>query len=495
MNFVDKHRKTIFFILVGVIFLAILAYNFFTPFLSDDLTFTYDVRKATGIGDLFVQQWGDYNGHNGRFVGQLCIRFSLWFGMGFFNVMNSLMFTALVLIMYGFIGRRRRYDIPVLLLCLTFLWIFPVCFGQTMLWTSGACNYLWGSVFIFGFCLLYRTLLKSEMRNPAENPKTLHGTTGAAELSQDSDKDRNRGKLPQILKALGMLIFAVIAGWCSENTSGGALLFVIILTANYLIDMPKGKRRIPLYAITSVVGLTFGLIMMIRSPGNAQRADLSADAENYDGIMKYFSHIYKVTVSMKNLFLPLLIIITIALVILVATKQLQRFKSFRNSSFIQYIFIGMATSYALILVTLPPDRAFFGAGVFFMIAAIEGIVRIFNQKEESGRSCMVIYALAAVMCLLMFFDYFENLVNLARIKREEDSRISMIQEAIDRGENTVVIPNYHPEFNNRFTTAYDAETCEDPEFWINGYYEEYMGIDNVIALPYEEWEEIYGKWE
>lgn len=446
-------------------FVLILGYNLFTPFLSDDLTFTYDVRKANDIWDLFVQQWGDYNGHNGRFVGQLCIRFSLYFGMPFFNVMNSIMFTALVLIIYGHITKKRAHSISTLLLSFSFLWGFSVNFGQTMLWTSGACNYLWGSVFIFGFLLLFRKLL-------SEYDADLTGKN--------------------MLIAAGMLFFGVIAGWCSENTSGGALLLVLILLINYLVDTPKEKRRIPLFSITSIIGLSFGLIMMVLSPGNAQRSELSVGLENHEGVMKYFSHIYKVTVSVKNLFLPLLIIITIALVIITMERYFKDWKTFRNSRLVQYIFVAIATSYALVLVTLPPDRAFFGAGVLFIMAAIEGI----NTIQENDRlNKFIRYSLVSVLCLFVFFDYFENLVNLARIKREEDSRISMIEEALNNGENEVIIPNYHPEFNNRFTTAYDAETTDDPEFWINGYYEEYTGIDKVIALPYEEWEEKFGKWE
>lgn len=465
MIFVNKHRKAIFYVLVGVIFLSILAYNIFTPFLSDDLTFTYDVRKANNIWDLFVQQWGDYNGHNGRFVGQLCIRFSLYFGIGFFNVMNSIMFTALVLIIYGHVSKKRAYSISTLLLSFSFLWTFSVNFGQTMLWTAGACNYLWGSVFIFGFLLVFRRQLDGYDSNLREK---------------------------NILVAAGMLIFAVIAGWCSENTSGGALLFVLIMLVNYLVDMPKGKRNIPLFSITSVIGLGFGLVMMILSPGNAQRSELSVGLENYDGVLKYFSHIYKVTVSIKNLFWPLLVIITITLVMLALDGHLKKFKDFRKSIIIQFLFVAIATSYALILVTLPPDRAFFGAGVLLIMTSVEAI----NMLNEHDRLNKIIrFGLVSVLCLFFFFDYFENLVNLARINREENSRISMIEEAISKGENSVIIPNYHPEFNNRFTTAYDAQTNEDPDFWINHYYEEYTGIDEVIALPYEEWEERFGKWE
>lgn len=137
----------------------IFIYNLLTPYMSDDYAYAIEVRQASSLWDLVKQQYGEYLSNSGRVIGQFNVRLSLAAGKHVFNVVNSFMFIALVLLMYMNIHRRKKNDIFVLLLILTFLWRFTVSFGQTMLWICGACNYLWGSVFILGFLTLYRRLL------------------------------------------------------------------------------------------------------------------------------------------------------------------------------------------------------------------------------------------------------------------------------------------------------------------------------------------------
>ena len=36
---------------------------------------------------------------------------------------------------------------------------------------------------------------------------------------------------------------------------------------------------------------------------------------------------------------------------------------------------------------------------------------------------------------------------------------------------------------------------DDPDFWINRFYEFYYHVDSVTAVPREEWDELYGEKE
>ena len=182
----------------------IYAYNFLTPYWSDDYAYLMDVSKADSLGALVKQQYGEYLSNSGRVVGQFNVRLSLSVSKQVFNLVNSLMFIGLILLMYANIRRKRKYDIFVLLLVITFLWRFAVSFGQTMLWICGACNYLWGSVFILGFVTFYRYFL-------ARADKLKHGT----------------------LLAAVAFFFGILAGWCNENSSGGGFLLVLIFGLNF----------------------------------------------------------------------------------------------------------------------------------------------------------------------------------------------------------------------------------------------------------------------
>ena len=468
MSFLERNRKKIFYVITAGIFLSILAYNCLTPYLSDDLTYKIDVRDSKNFAELWAYAIDEYMIHLGRFLPQMNLRFSLALGKGVFNVLNSFAFTGLVLLIYKNISNRREYDITMLLLSNAFLWFFGVNFGETMLWNSGSCNYLWGMTAVMGLITAYKYL-----------------------LAKGSDI-----KCPALVFVL-ILLLGVLVGQSSENTSGGALLAVLIIFANYFFDLSKEERKkIPgktkILTIVSAVGILIGMAIMLLSPGTRTRAAYMDEYENHSGITRYLSHIYKVTVSVRELFFTLLAVILLTYVILILQKQWKNFKDIRNDNSIVFLFTGLATSYALVVVTLPPARAFYGAGIFFIVAALDGISKFITDKAVNA---ILKYSLTGVLCLWLFFTYFENLVNLARIYREESSRVNMIEQAVANGETKVVIPQYHPEFDNPYTTAYDAQIEEDPEYWINTFYERYYKIDEITAIPYEEWEEIYGKWE
>ncbi len=79
------------------------------------------------------------------------------------------------------------------------------------------------------------------------------------------------------------------------------------------------------------------------------------------------------------------------------------------------------------------------------------------------------YGLVAVLCLWLIFTYFNNMINLWRINRENNERIELI---VNTGENnggsgSVVVPKFREEFQNPYSTAHDSDMTDDPDFWIN----------------------------
>ncbi len=222
----------------------VYAYNLLTPYLSDDYAYLNEVRLAGSLWDLIKQQYGEYLSNSGRVVGQFNIRLSLSVSKQVFNVVNSAMFGALILLIYQNIRRRKKYDFLVLILVITFLWRFSVDFGQTILWICGACNYLWGSVFILGFFTFYRYFLEHA----------------------------DRIKRPALL-AVGTFFFGLLAGWCNENTSGGGLLLALLFGANFFLQRRKeGKRAICPFLLTGLAGMCCGILGMVSAPGVRKRS-------------------------------------------------------------------------------------------------------------------------------------------------------------------------------------------------------------------------------
>lgn len=463
--FVDRHRKHIFWFILAIAFLMIFAYNVLTPYMSDDYAYAIEVRKADSIWDLVKQQYGEYLSNSGRVIGQFNVRLSLSVDKQVFNVVNSLMFIALVLLMYVNIRRKRKYDLFVLLLIITFLWKYAVSFGQTMLWICGACNYLWGSVFILGFVTFYRYFL--------EHPEKIkHGwvLTAAA------------------------FFFGVLAGWCNENTSGGGLLLVLLFGLNFWLNKKKvGKRRIYPFMISGVTGMCCGILGMVSAPGVRNRSEVMSE-DAYTGLVGFLSRIYKITLNIRALFFAVIILTVIALVFLALQKRLGGWKQIRENETVLFLVAAAATSYALAIAPTPMNRAFFGAGIFLFIACIQGITDM-AQMELTVRAAK--YSLVSVLCVWLFFTYLDNLVNLARIYREEQERISMIQadKADPNGDGIVVVPKLREEFQNPYSNIHESELEDDKEYWINLFYEVYYDVGNITAIPREEWDERYGEKE
>ena len=463
--FLEKHRKLIFYLILCVSFVMIYAYNLLTPYLSDDYAYLIDVRKATSLWDLVKQQYGEYLSNSGRVIGQFNVRLSLYGSKQIFNVFNSGMFLALLLLIYQNVRRKKKHDIFVLLLTITFLWKFTVDFGQTMLWICGSCNYLWGSVIILAFFTLYRHFLERE------KPATHQG-----------------------ILAIFLFAFGIAAGWCNENTSGGGLLLVLMYSLNFWWEKRKEKQKgIYPFMIAGVTGMCLGILGMIAAPGVRKRSATMSE-DQYTGLVGLLSRIYKTTVSVRKLFFALLVVITILFVILVLQKKLKTWTQIRTNDSVLFAVAFVATSYVLALIPTPQNRAFFGAGVFLMTACIQGIVDI---REDETVISAIKYSLVSILCLWLFFTYVENLVNLARIYREENERIELIKadKADPEGDGIVVIPQYREAFRTPFSVAHDSDLTEDKDYWINLFYEVYYDVGNITAIPRDEWDEFYGDKE
>ena len=463
--FLEKHRKLIFYLILCLSFVMIYAYNLLTPYLSDDYAYLIDVRKATSLWDLVKQQYGEYLSNSGRVIGQFNVRLSLYGSKQIFNVVNSGMFLALLLLIYRNVSRKKKHDIFVLLLAITFLWRFSVDFGQTMLWICGSCNYLWGSVIILAFFTLYRHFLERE------------------------EAVRHQGTL-----ALLLFLFGIAAGWCNENTSGGGLLLVLMYSLNFWWEKRKEKQKgIYPFMIAGVTGMCLGILGMIAAPGVRKRSATMSE-DQYTGLVGLLSRIYKTTVSVRKLFFALLVVITILFVILVLQKKLKTWTQIRTNDSVLFAVAFVATSYVLALIPTPQNRAFFGAGVFLMTACIQGIVDI---REDETVISAIKYSLVSILCLWLFFTYVENLVNLARIYREENERIELIKADKEdpEGDGIVVIPQYREAFRTPFSVAHDSDLTEDKNYWINHFYEIYYDVGNITAIPRDEWDEFYGDKE
>lgn len=464
----EKRRKLIFILAVILSALLIFIYNVLTPMMTDDLFYAKEVAGAASLWDLVLQEYHQYMTWSGRSVSHLLLRIFLQGDKMIFNVANTLVFVLLTLCMYWNVEHRRRYDTWLYLLINLLLWIFGVVFRQTVLWETGAFNYLWGSAIILGFVTLYR-----------------YGLRRAGSLKHP------------VLWAAGLFPFGVLAGWCNENTSGGGILMVLLCLGFWLYEGKKageggrpgktgecGKRRLAPWMITGLAGQLTGFLFMALAPGNALRA--RTKEEEHSGLFAYVSRFQKITLAVRENFLLLLIIGLLLFIIIYYQRESWRAVWEYSRNGILWAFVFLATCYALVLTPEPMPRAYFGAGIFLMIA----VAQFWTDVSEKERIFSVIRTgMVSVMLLVMFFTYMDCGAHLARIYREYHEREVYLTQKAQEGVKDVTIPILRPDFENKYSDGYNSDIQEDPGYWVNVAYASYYGFDSVSGVPREDWTE------
>lgn len=449
-----------FYASLGLGFIMICLYNIFTPYFSDDLSYLLQVQGKNSFFDLVKRSFQVYMEFNPRIVGHFITYFLANISMPLFNILNSGIFVLLIYLIYRNVnfGNEKKYDAAFLLFCLFFFWRYAVDFGDTMLWLSGTASYLWPMAIMLAFILFYRHLLAS------------------------AKSDHN----PLIYIALFFL--AVFAGWSNENTSGGTILLILIFTAIKMSELKRGQqKRIRMEMIVAVAGVFCGFIGLLASPGAYKRLDYSV--ERHSGIVGFFSRLYKCFVSVHDLFFELFVIFIIVTIIAVVVynkgKQVL-------ADVMPFFFAGIATAFVLVLIPQPTTRAFYGAGVFLVIACLKSFEMVFHASKDK-KTVAFRYIIMVVLALWLFFDYQANLVNLARINREENERIKLIEDAAGNGEKEVIVPKYREENRNRYSSIHNSDMTDNPKYWINWFYSSYYGVDEITAIPRPEWDELAGE--
>ena len=441
---VQNSRRWLFYGVVVISFIAIYIYNVLTPYMSDDMMFFHQGQMT--LGDVFREEYISYFTHTGRIVLELISRIFCLFPKAVFDVGNSLCFVGTMLLIYCNIKKRKQYDVLLYVLINLLMWVFSVDFCQTVLWLTGACNYIWGMFIILGFITLYRFFLEkgSEIKN-------------------------------KIGAALLLFVMGLLAGWCNENTSGGAILIVLLLSVKYYFE----NKKIEKVMASGVIGAVIGLAFMVLAPGNAARGEMVTDGEVYTGIALFVSRGLKILKAIDEHLLLYMIVICLLGTYFYYSKKYS-IKEFYEVAI--YVFASLATACVLIMTAEPMARAYFGANVFMMMAALQMIQKI---REEDTLLIALKNGGIIAAALAMVFIYVEEGANLARIRREIDTRESYIIEQREKGEVDLVLPALRPEFESKYSWLHDVDISNDEENWNNDIYRIYYRINPVEVIPWD----------
>jgi len=460
----SNHKIVSIPIILLLILIFIFVLSSLTPYYADDYTYMYsfadgfgtemrDVR-VTDIPSLIQSQIGHYQCMNGRVVAHTLVQLFLMFDKTIFDVINACAFVILgLLICYHATGKWCLIKPLNLLITYAALLFLAPSFGQSYLWLTGSCNYLFTFVIVLLFLIPYRT---------------------------NWNKNRKTNIFISILSSLLMLFFGILAGNTNENT--GISLFVVLLL--YIVMYIIYNHTVKPWMITGCVGTLIGFIVSVFAPGNLIRTNGKPISFSIVSIAK---STIQYTTSTITLFAPLLIglLILISIIILIKKRQnslsFKRFKdSFQNHFFVYfYVLFFLGTVYAMTIPAQFPPRAWSHSLalltiVFLMIFNI--FVTTFKFTKNEFKAFKIITT--SILIIVIGLTSCEAMVVLRSLNATHNSRTSIIETAIANNQTEVAIPSI---VSNSPYVCFDyaGDISTDSDYWQNQGIAHYYQLDKI----------------
>lgn len=442
----DLQPKT-YIVVLSVLSISFFLLNSFTPLSGDDYAycFYYDeasavVRPTAERVTSFVQavesMWNHYQTVNGRFLSHLTMQgFCALWGKSAFNVVNTLVFMLFLHILTLWSGRRNS----VLVLALAFLasmWMLPFP-GQTMLWLTGACNYLWPTT--FALCYVY--WLTHYV--PRAEKWYVHA-------------------------------FALMAGlaisWTNESVSAPVALGLFIYYAFH-------RKTFKGLAASSYIGYGLGAALIVFSPGTFSRLETDSTVlPPLETDQFLFLHTYYLFYYFISFALPIIV------VAFYTWKGLKHYR--RPLAFVDSRLACIFLSFILFLWALgmdDADRVYFGVSAFSLAILLRAVEPLWDKL----RFRTVISVFAALCCGLPIYAAAKDTLHYHEIDAEAKAIVKAAPE------ECVVRLQEKPE-SSRYCYYGGMESLSPDRFAFHTRVKAfYYGKEYIQALP----DNIYNAWQ
>ncbi len=313
-----------------------------SPYMLDDYYLMYvnkgaglfsvnfdEAVRVSGFDDLITSALNIYNNWGGRFFWTILIQSLLIFDKSLYDVLNSVMFVLLIVLLVKHISPAKRFNLLLTVIVATATWLCAPAAGQTFFIAAISTTYLWFSVILLLLLLPYRIFSLS------------NGYSGNKHL-------------------LSIAIF--ILGGVACNTNANTAAAVIMLELIFLWMIYKRHNKLPLWAVCGILGSVCGYALMLCSPGIAVRIV----NENHP----YHGFFYKFSVQSAYIIdtVPVLLaaIFFMAWFVWFSRRSL---KHFVDNSSVFYLLAAFSSCYIMVLSPYSPSRTMFGPFVFLLITA------------------------------------------------------------------------------------------------------------------------------
>lgn len=439
--------------IAALMFSLILVFNGMIGYAADDYLYFFKYtghtvkgtpERLTGIGDIFTGMVTHYKICNGRIPAHFLLQLFTLVDKSVFNVVNSLFFTLLGLLIYFHANYKRPINIPLLVFIYAFEWLGMNKPASVYIWYSAAFNYLWTTVWILTFLMFYR----------------IH----------DAESEKPKASKEVVLSVL-MFVAGVFAGWTNENM-GGATMGTVML---FLIYFKIKKMSIRAHHVTGLLGVISGFAVLLLAPGNRVRID---NTHRERDIERHF--LWSVKQILDNTWRAVLLAIVVLIIVLIIVCIKKKKLNWLLPCI--YLLTGAAAAGVLIVSPEAPPRSFFGANIMFGCAAFVLMAQLFDGKMNGIRKTAVVLSVLTALGFGVIYVGEYYALKADSIAYEEAEQAIYEQKAA--GIKDVKIPRSRPRKSYWSLNSYMINITNDNanNKWFNEWTAVYYGVDSVTVV-------------
>ena len=365
-----KRWHIMMLVFMGIFFIR----NLMLPMVSDDIPYAFiwdgedrgnlldgvgHRERITSFADIITSQYSHYMTWGGRVSGIGLTQLFAWEGKGLFNVLNPLVLTALVFLVFRVgTGKRLREMNAVYVFWILFtLWFLIPDPFQTVMWMCGSCVFLWTAVIDLLFLLPFAL-------------KYWHG----------DDWSHPSGWWFTPLMGLSGLC----AGWSVET--GAAVTSFITFFA--LVGFWR-KRQLATWMVVGFIFLFVGMFMLVMAPGETVRLELQRQYEYNPELPEqlYWTPLmYKI--NFIDCFWPVVSRqIPLMMLVICYVWRLPKGQRWNKTTLSQIVLIGGAMLVMVIMLFVPmaPARAGFFSTCIVLTASLSALRELLKEREVLWR--------------------------------------------------------------------------------------------------------------
>lgn len=427
----------VFLIFIFLMFLL----NNYTVFTSDDYRYNYifdsylpsdNSTRVENVFDIITSMASHYKMWGGRIVAHSFVQGFLIFPKVIFNIFNTAAFILLGYLIFLHATKKRCGSLSIFILIYSLLFLLLPFFGQTVLWLSGSCNYLWCTLLILLALLPFRFYRE-------QNKKSYYLTS----------------------------LLSLIAGCTNENTGMTLVFLMALFMIYYYLSEKKIRAWIPLNIISAFVGS----IICIVAPGNAIRSSTYPSItfqkilQNFITISKHFIEHY------SFLIFSIIMLCTLYLLLIKEKRQI------RKLVIPTFYLIGAIISVLVLVVSpLVSPRSYF----FAITCLIIVLINIISLLKTILPYLSKLICIGTVFIFVVFgYYYFYAFLDIKKTYYQIEKEINMIEVQKREGKKNIFVIRHKDSVNKYNAITGTANLTHNKEDWYTAWYAKYYDVDSI----------------